>query len=87
MEAGCAGLGRKDVDPIAPGTRFRIGDAVPKLDRALVLGERFRKCIGGLGRKARGHGRFEGPRQVMRGVPVICELGDARRIAGRAGCL
>ena len=36
-----------------------------------------------LGRDARGDRRFEGARQVVRGVPVIGELRRVRRVAGR----
>ena len=85
VEAGDAGGVGEQVDPVAAGPRLGVGDVVPQLDRALVLRLRLGEGIARLVGIARRDRRLEGARQVVGRVPVVGELGGARRVTARAG--
>ena len=70
-----------EVHAVAAGARLGLGDLVPELERALVVGERLGEGVPRLGRAGRREGRVEGARQVVGRVPVPRELGQARVVA------
>ena len=73
----------QEVDPVAPGPGLGVGDLVPQVDRSFELVERLGERIAGRGVLAGHDRRFERAREVVRGVPVIGQLGRVGGIAVR----
>ncbi len=84
VEAGDAGRPGQELDAIVPDPGLGVGDLAPQLERPLVLGERLREGVAAFGGVTRDRRGLEGARQVVRGIPVVGQLGRAGRIAGRA---
>ena len=80
MEFGDAGERGQERDPVDAGPRLGVGHLVPQFDGSLVFDARLRKGVPGFRRSAGGHGRLEGARQVVGGVPVIGKLCRMRRV-------
>ena len=84
VEAGDAGGGGEQLDPVPAGPRLGVGNVVPQVDRPLVLRLRLGEGIAGLVGVARRDRRLERARQVVGRVPVVGELRGTRRVAERA---
>ena len=77
MERGA----RQELDPVERGASRCVRDPVPQLERVLEVLPRFGRGVERLGRDARLDPRVERPRQVVRGLPVIGDLGRPGRVA------
>ena len=84
MEAGDPGRPGQELDAIVPDPGLGVGDLAPKLQNALVLGEGLGKGVAAFGGVTSDGRGLEGARQVVRGIPVVGQLGRAGRITGRA---
>ncbi len=84
VEPGDASSSREEVDEVTTGARLRVGDLVPQADGPLELVERLGERVACLGPLTGHDSRLERPRQVVRGVPVVGELGRARGVITRS---
>ncbi len=80
VEPGDAGERGQEPDAVDAGPRLGVAHLVPELDGPLVFDARLRERIAGLCRATGGHRRLEGARQVVRGIPVVGELGRVRGV-------
>jgi hypothetical protein len=69
LVGGCSGQGQEQLDVAAAGPRLGVGHPVPQGQGTLPVGDGL-GCADPPGHLARTHGRLQGARQVVRGVPV-----------------
>ena len=77
----------QDLGPINGRAHGGIWHPVPELQGPLVVGLRIRQAEHRVGGKPRTNRCLEGLRQIMRGMPVVGELGDPGQIAVRSGLM